>query len=90
VDGGERFPVERVRRFLRDVLIEDPSLPLSSDEPIFSSGLLDSLAVVRLMHFLESEFDVRIPATEVSLDDFDTLARIDELVSRLVARRPPR
>lgn len=64
---------EAIRRFILDELAHEPDLALADTEPIFSSGLLDSFAVTRLMLFLEDHFGVRIPAGEVTLSDFDTV-----------------
>jgi acyl carrier protein len=64
---------EAIRRFILDELAHEPDLELGEDEPIFSSGLLDSFAVTRLMIFLEDRAGIRIPAGEVTLADFDTL-----------------
>jgi acyl carrier protein len=49
---------------------------VSDDTPLFSSGLIDSFSLVRLMVFLESEGQFRINPTDVSLDNMDTVSRI--------------
>ena len=72
-----------VRRYLLRDLIRDEDLDLERDEPIFSSGLLDSFSVTQLICFLEDQFGVRIAISEVILQDFDTIGRILELVARL-------
>jgi acyl carrier protein len=78
-------PVELVLAFVRSELLRDDELELSADEPLFSSGLLDSFAVTRLIVFLEDEFGVRVPIPDVSLPDFDTAARCVAVVERLRA-----
>lgn len=76
---------DEIRRYLCRDLIRDPDMELGSDEPIFSSGLLSSLSVIRLMHFLEDRYGISISIGSVVIDDFDTLARIQSLVVRLKA-----
>ncbi len=72
-----------VRRYLLSDLIRDEELDLERDETIFSSGLLDSFSVTQLICFLEDRFGIRIAISDVTLQDFDTIGRILELVGRL-------
>ncbi len=74
-----------VRRYLLQELIRDDELDLGRDEAIFSSGLLDSFAVTQLVCFLEDQFGIKIAISAVALQDFDTIAKILDLVGRLQA-----
>jgi methoxymalonate biosynthesis acyl carrier protein len=56
---------------------------LRADQPIFSSGLLDSLSSLRLVMSLEKNFDVRVSPLDISLDDVDTINGIAATVTRL-------
>jgi len=65
---------------LREFLAgEDPDA-LELDTPLMSSGILDSLATLKLIAFLEEEFSIQVQAHEADEDNFDTL----ELISALV------
>lgn len=75
-------PADEVRRFILQELLRDEELDLRPDEPLFSSGLLDSFAVTPLMLYLEDRFAIRIPVFEVALSDFDSVDRILQLVDR--------
>lgn len=77
---------DKIRTFLLQKLIRDDDLDLEVDEPIFSSGILDSFSVIQLMRFLEDEFKLRIQVSDVTLADFDTVRKIDALVAKLAAR----
>ncbi|MFT3967146.1 MAG: acyl carrier protein [Sphingobium sp.] len=46
------------------------------DTPLFSSGALDSVAMLNLIAFVEERTGIEIRADEVTLDNFDTPARI--------------
>lgn len=80
---------DAVRHFILDELAHEPDLALAADEPIFSSGLLDSFAVTRLMIFLEDHFGIRIPAGEVTLVDFDTVNGCLAVAARRLGRPSP-
>jgi acyl carrier protein len=58
---------------------EDPD-ELTEDVELISSGILDSLATLKLVTFLENEYDVKIEAHEADEDNLNTLADIANLV----------
>jgi acyl carrier protein len=60
---------------------------VGDDEPLVSSGLIDSLSVLRLIQELESRLHIRIPTELVQPDDFDTVNIILETIDRTVARK---
>ena len=60
---------------------------LTLDEPLFSSGLIDSFGVLELIVFLEDTFRITIDPGVHELTEFDTISRIAGLVSRARAGR---
>jgi len=52
----------------------------ASDENLRETGLT-SLDMVNLMLAIEAEFDIEIPQSAMTPDNFDTVAAIDSLVS---------
>ena len=59
---------------------EDPAL-LTPTTPLISGGILDSLATLELVSFLEEKFAITIEAHEVDRDRLDTLDAIAALVA---------
>lgn len=53
------------------------------DDPLFSSGIIDSFGVLELIAFLEDTYRVRIDTDQHELSEFDTVTKIGQLVSRL-------
>jgi acyl carrier protein len=49
---------------------------LDDEAALFSSHALDSFAMVDLMVFVEKEAGIRIRASEVTLDNLDSIAKI--------------
>lgn len=67
------------RKALLDYLSQHTRSDLSDlhdDAELFSSGVIDSFAMVDLMVFLERQTGARLGPEDVSIDNFDTVARI--------------
>jgi acyl carrier protein len=58
---------------------EDPS-KLTATTPLMTTGILDSIATLKLVMFLEEEFGVQVEAHEADEEHLNTLEAICELV----------
>lgn len=58
---------------------EDPNALLNST-PLISGGILDSLATLRLVAFLEEQFGIQIQAHETGIEYLNSIADITSLV----------
>ncbi|PZN93461.1 MAG: phosphopantetheine-containing protein [Alphaproteobacteria bacterium] len=56
---------------------------LTPESPLFSSGLLDSVAMVSLIAFVEDATGADVRPSDVTLDNFDTISRIVEYAATL-------
>jgi acyl carrier protein len=63
---------------------EDPS-ELTGTTPLISGGILDSIAALKLVMFLEQEYGVAFEAHEVNRDNLDTITSIVQL---LIGKKP--
>ncbi|HVZ32384.1 MAG TPA: acyl carrier protein [Polyangiaceae bacterium] len=72
---------DTIRRYLLTTFFEgeDPAL-LKDDTALISSGVINSLVLMKLVAFLESTFGVRIKAHEMNADYLDTIAQMAQLV----------
>lgn len=71
-----------LRAFLKsDLAIDDP---VADDEELFSAGVLDSVAMMALIAFLEEQTGGDVRPSDVTLDNFDTLDRIAAYAATLV------
>ena len=61
-----------------DQLLQEQDLDevFQDDTPLFSGGLLDSMALIRLVAMLERQLDITMSPGQVSVDTFDTVAGI--------------
>jgi acyl carrier protein len=68
-------------RFIKDSFLVDD---FSDDESFLASGIIDSLGVMQLVAFIESEFGVTVSEKELVLENFDS---VDKLVRYLERKR---
>ena len=81
---------DAVREKIKDYIMqeflpgEDPG-ELTATTPLISGGILDSIAALKLVMFLEQEYGVAFEAHEVNRDNLDTLTSIVQL---LISKKP--
>jgi len=59
---------------------EDPE-QLTNTTPLITAGLLDSIATLQLVEFLETEFSITVAPNEADAEHLDTIERIAQLVA---------
>ena len=59
---------------------EDPAT-LTDTTPLISGGIIDSIDAVKLIVFLEGEFDIEVEAFDADLDHLDTLQALERFVT---------
>ena len=64
-------------------LIRKPNVAINEDTPLVSSGLIDSMALVDLLHELEDLTHLRIPAGKVQAKDMDTVTKMFATAQRV-------
>jgi len=61
-------------------ILKDPSRSIAPNEPLLSSGLVDSFSLVDVALFVEDTFGVRIEDTELNVSTFDTLEQLAAII----------
>jgi acyl carrier protein len=71
-----------VKAYILDEFLpgENPDA-LTHDTPLITGGILDSIATVKLVDFLEGRFNVAFQAHEMSADYLDTIDEIADIVA---------
>jgi len=74
---------DRVRKYIVEDLKwpDEPSL-LTDDFSLIEGRVLDSIRVLSLIQFLESEYGIDVLDNEITSQHLDTLARIEEYVNK--------
>ena len=72
--------INNLSQYVVSQILRQPNRQLSSEEPLISSGLIDSFSLVDLALYIEDTFDVRIDDTELNAETFDTLEQLAAII----------
>ena len=78
---------DQVRTVARQVVSEMIGYSLSDSEPLISSGLIDSLSVLKLIARMEQKLNLSIPPENLQPDDFDNVDWIMDTVTRVARQK---
>ena len=59
-----------------DLLMREPDQKIAIDEELLLSGLLESIAIMRLVAFVENASGISIPPENVTLENFASVEAI--------------
>jgi acyl carrier protein len=77
-----------VNDYISREIVQDPALlPLSNDTSLLEGGILDSLSLLRLVVFLEEQFNITVGEADLLPENFDSVTTI---CAYLRAREPGR
>jgi acyl carrier protein len=71
---------DQLRTFIVDEISTDGQPDLGDDYPLIERGVLDSMAILSLVSFIEGEFRVEIRDEELVPQNFGTIAGMARLV----------
>ena len=74
-----------IEQTILDFLLSDPDLAiganrLSFDQSLIAGGLIDSFAVLSVVTFLESQFEIQFDPEDLTGDNFDSISAMATLV----------
>ena len=72
--------ITKLSSFLANDILKRPNRAIAPDEPLISSGLIDSFSLMDVALFVEDNFGVRIEDTELNADTFDNLTQLAALI----------
>jgi acyl carrier protein len=72
--------LEQLSTYIATEFLKQSSRLIKPDEPLLSSGLVDSFHLVDLSLFVEKQFGVRIDDAELNASSFDNLNQLVALI----------
>lgn len=72
--------IQQIGSYLASQILKQPNRTITADEPLISSGLIDSFSLMDVALYVEDTFGVRIEDTELNAETFDTLTQLAALI----------
>ena len=74
-DSPPSFSTEELTRkliayIMSDVLLDSSQFELAANDDLLEDGLVDSLGIMKLLAYIESEFGFAVPAQDVTVETF--------------------
>ena len=75
-----------IKDFIVRELIREEGFELEDSAQLIERGIIDSMGIISLLDFLETEFSIQIESDELVPENLDTVESISELVSRKLGK----
>ena len=72
--------IPALSKYIAVEILKQPNRVINPDEPLLTSGLIDSFHLVDLGLYVDDTFGVRIDDTELNSSTFDTLNQLAALI----------
>jgi acyl carrier protein len=72
--------IQKIGSKISSEILKIPGKVINAEEPLISSGLIDSFSLVDLALLVENLFGVRIEDFELNVDTFDNLSQLSDIV----------
>jgi acyl carrier protein len=69
--------------FIKNEVMRNKNAKLDENEDLLSAGVLDSLAILQLVAFIEDQFGVKVPDEDVVFENFQSINAIDMYLATL-------
>ena len=72
--------IATLTQYIASEILKQPNRLINQDEPLLTSGLIDSFHLVDLSMFIENTFGFRIDDAELNASSFDNLKQLARLI----------
>jgi acyl carrier protein len=79
---------EQVREYINGKLLggEGEAIHIEDSTSMINSGLINSMAIVELIAYVEDTFQISVADHDINIGDFDSIDSICSLIARRQAR----
>ena len=82
-DSSHPGPLGRIVALVERILERQPGAPPLNTHARLNELGMSSMKMINLMLAIEVEFDLTIPQSDITPDNFDSIASVEALVARL-------
>ncbi len=77
---------ETIIKFIHEELLGgDPDLEIFAEDDLLNSGMVDSLGIVRLISFIESEYSITVPPQDMVIENFISVTAMADYIQTKIA-----
>lgn len=77
--------IRQLGAYIAANVLKQPNRVLTPDQPLITSGMVDSFSLVDLALFVEDTYNVHLDDSELNAETFDTLAQLAALIETRAA-----
>ncbi|WP_296704800.1 acyl carrier protein [Algoriphagus sp.] len=70
--------VEEITNYIN----EEIDVLVSQEEELLSSGLIDSITIMKLIAHLEETYEIKVPPQDMVIENFNTVSSITEYIAQ--------
>ncbi|MEM7379736.1 MAG: acyl carrier protein [Bacteroidota bacterium] len=76
--------MDKIAEYIKEEVANEPLTDIDSQEDLLGGGIIDSVGMMKLVLFLENEFDVKIGPGDMTVENF---LNLDSIESFLLKRK---
>ncbi len=81
---------DKIREFIFKNLYYAEGSSIADEDSFLETGVVDSMGVMELVAFVQSEFGLAVAQHEIVVENFDSIRKLADFVrSKLPAKEPP-
>jgi acyl carrier protein len=69
--------------FIKNEVMRNKNAKLDENEDLLSAGILDSLAILQLVAYVEDQFGIKVPDEDVVFENFQSVSALDHYLATL-------
>ena len=74
---------KKIIDYITNESADEPFDAIEEQEDLLGGGIIDSMGMIRLIAFLEKEFQINVPPEDMVLENFMTVERISIYLSKI-------
>jgi acyl carrier protein len=78
---------KEIIKILREEILQDESFQIDSEADLLTTGTLDSMALVRLVAAIEAKYKIKIPPTDLVIENFLNIQSIQAYVLKRIGNQ---
>jgi acyl carrier protein len=82
MQGGGMKVGEEIKNFLVERKFIKTANELNNEDSLLEKGVIDSVGMLELVSFIETEYSIKIDEDELMPENFDSLKAIQDFITR--------